>query len=162
VRRQLDVAEGIGEPGHGEAAVEHVEQAALHDDAEIAIGRAERLVEPVVDDELARRGQAPLDLVGFLAERGRRMAQPLVVEGCRLDRVLSSALNRSKEPSFGGRDEPPIILIEIAWQGGSRNFGPWLDPGDAKARRCRMPPLVETINGAENGAEKSRSLSQFT
>jgi hypothetical protein len=75
--------------------------------------------------------------------------------------LVRSALNRSKEPSFGGRDEPPIILIEIAWQGGSRNFGPWLDPGDAKARRCRMPPLVETINGAENGAEKSRSLSQL-
>ena len=76
-----DVAVRIGQARHCQAPVEHVEQAALHDDAELAVLGSQRLVELVVDDELLCRGQPPLDLVGLLPEGGRRMAQALVAEG---------------------------------------------------------------------------------
>ena len=46
-------------PAQREPAVEHVEQAALHDDADVAVGRPQPLVELVVDDELLRRRQPP-------------------------------------------------------------------------------------------------------
>ena len=78
-----DVAVDVAEARERQPAVQHVEQAALHDDADVAVGGPEPLVELVVDDELARRRQPPLDLVGLLAEGRGRMAQPVVVEAGR-------------------------------------------------------------------------------
>ena len=80
VGRQGHVAMRVGKAGHGEPAVQHIEKPALHDDAELAILGPQRLVELVLDDELQRRRQPPLQLVGLLAEGGRRMRQPVVVE----------------------------------------------------------------------------------
>ena len=41
-RRQRDVAVGVAQAGESEAAVQHIEQPALHDDADVAVGRAQR------------------------------------------------------------------------------------------------------------------------
>ena len=84
VRGKPHIAVGVRQAGHGQPPVQHIEQPALHDDAEVAILRTQRLVQLVVDDELLRRGQSPVDLVHLLAERRGRMAQALVAEGGRL------------------------------------------------------------------------------
>ena len=47
------VAVDVAQARQRQAAVQHIEQAALHDDADVAVGRARALVELVVDDELA-------------------------------------------------------------------------------------------------------------
>ena len=73
-RRQSDVAVDVAEARQRQAAVEDIEQAALHDDADVAVGGAQPLVELVVDDESPRRRQTPVHLVGLLAEGRRRMA----------------------------------------------------------------------------------------
>ena len=48
-RRQRHVAVDVAQAREREAAVQHVEQPALHDDADVAVGRAQPLVELVVD-----------------------------------------------------------------------------------------------------------------
>ena len=50
-RRHRDVAVDVAEARERQPAVQHVEQAALHDDADVAVGGTEPLVELVVDDE---------------------------------------------------------------------------------------------------------------
>jgi hypothetical protein len=73
-RRQLDSSISVAQSGQRHPAVQHVEQSALHDDADLAVGGAHPLVQLVLDDELPRGGKAAVHLVGFLAEGGRRVA----------------------------------------------------------------------------------------
>ena len=92
--RQRHVAVAVAEARQRQPAVQHVEQAALDDDADIAVGRPEPLVELVVDDEPLRRGQPPSHLVDFLAEGGGRVAQPVVVEAGRSEAILGREAGR--------------------------------------------------------------------
>ncbi len=45
--RQRHCAVDVAQAGQRQPAVEHVEKAALHDDADVAVGRAEALVERI-------------------------------------------------------------------------------------------------------------------
>ena len=73
-------AERVGEAERLQREHQAVVEAALHDDAERVLLSLEDFVEPVLGDELARRGQPHVGLELLLPEDRRRMRQAVVDE----------------------------------------------------------------------------------
>ena len=82
--RNVALAKRIGRAKLLQRTDQRVVQAALHDDAQIAVLAGVQLVEALLDDVAPRCGDALLDLELFLAEGHGRVRELVVVEGRRL------------------------------------------------------------------------------
>ena len=89
----VGLPEGVGQAKLLQRADQRVVEAALNDDAELAVFAVKQLVEAVVQNVLARGGQAFVALELFVAEGHRRMRQAHVVEARGFgDQVLGGEL----------------------------------------------------------------------